>query len=99
MHPTSTVESPDSGPSECTGAGPWEHFDLTPLGGYLVPTVAMELRLVSELVRNRSDRIDPLVVFLRDRGYDSGLLERSIEHRSVAEEIRANVLAELARRG
>ena len=95
----STVESPDTGPSECTGAGPWERFDMTPLGDYIVPTVAMELRLVSELVRDRPDRIRPLIVFLRERGYDSDLLERSMEHRAVAEEIRRSVRAELALRG
>jgi len=53
----STVEGPtEAEPAECTGAGPWRPYVLVPCGTHRVPAVRLELRLVSELVRNRPDR-------------------------------------------
>jgi hypothetical protein len=44
------------------------------VGEHVVPAVALELRLASELVRERSDRITPIVEHLRSRGADIELL-------------------------
>jgi hypothetical protein len=53
----STVEGQtDSDAIECVGRGPWEHFDLVACGPHQVPTIATELRLLSELVRQRRSR-------------------------------------------
>jgi hypothetical protein len=41
---------------ECVGPGPWRHFTSIPCGSYRIPTVDLELRLVSELLRERPER-------------------------------------------
>lgn len=75
----STVEAGfDRDTSETCGRGPWEHFSLLPCGPYFVPTVALELRLHTELRRNRPDRYRPILRFLRDRGCDHDLLRRCL---------------------
>ena len=38
---------------ETFGPGPWKHFVRLPCGSHLVPTVCLELRLVTELYRGR----------------------------------------------
>jgi hypothetical protein len=53
----STVEWPaDTDTFECIGPGPWEHYVQVTLGTHVVPAVSLELRLVTELVRDRPDR-------------------------------------------
>ncbi len=53
----STVEVPtETDTFECVGRGPWEHYLDINLGKHSVPAVVLELRLVSELLRNRPDR-------------------------------------------
>src|SRR5205809_763579 len=52
----STVEiDADSDTAESVGSGPWVHFDVVPCGVYAVPAVALELRLVTEMTRQRPD--------------------------------------------
>jgi hypothetical protein len=52
----STVEVPvDTDAFECIGRGPWEHWVDVRFGRYGVPSVRLELRLISELVRDRPD--------------------------------------------
>lgn len=55
----STVEAQFEGDhSECIGSGPWERYSLLPCGGYQVPTVSLELRLLTDLLRRRPERYE-----------------------------------------
>ena len=75
----STVEVPsDVDTVETFGRGPWEHFALLPCGPYAVPTVALELRLITELFRNRPERYQPLMQFMQDHGCDLDFIRRGI---------------------
>ncbi|GIE81804.1 hypothetical protein Aph02nite_77540 [Actinoplanes philippinensis] len=88
----STVEWPvDTDTFECAGSGPWSHYVTIAIGTHLVPTVRLELRLVSELVRNRPDRIRPLVAHLRQQGGDLDLVHRSMQDRGVAPLLRQQI--------
>lgn len=92
----STVETDsDSDAIECLGRGPWVHFRLLPCGAYRVPTVALELRLVSELVRDRTDRIIPLVRYMQQHGCDLRLVERGMQERRLAPELQLEILTQL----
>jgi hypothetical protein len=92
----STVEGQtDSDAIECVGRGPWEHFDLVHCGSHTVPTVATELRLVSELTRNRPDRYDPIVEHLRVHGCDVALVRRGMAARRVPEARQREILDRL----
>jgi hypothetical protein len=63
---------------ETFGRGPWEHFTLFPCGRYTVPTVALELRLITELFRNRPDRYQPLIQFMQAHGCDLDYVRRGM---------------------
>ena len=95
----STVEWPvDTDTSECTGSGPWKHYVNIAIGPYLVPTVGLELRLVSELVRNRPDRYRPLIGHIRQRGGDLDLVHRSMQDLGVDPTLQQRVIDQLQRR-
>lgn len=75
----STVERRvDSDAMECVGSGPWQHYVLITCGSHHVPVVRLELRLGSELLRDRADRYDPLLDYMGTRGFDSDLLQRAM---------------------
>ena len=76
----STVEvETDSDAIETYGPGPWErHYVLLPCGPYAVPTVKLELRLITELYRDRPDRYNPLLQHLSARGCDLDLVRRGL---------------------
>jgi len=75
----STVEiDADTDTAECVGSGPWVHFDVVPCGVYGVPAVALELRLVTEMTRQRPDRFGPLVAYFRTPPCDLTLVERGL---------------------
>jgi len=79
----STVEiDADTDTAESVGSGPWVHFDVVPCGEYRVPAVALELRLVTELTRQRPDRFGPLVDYFRTHSCDLKLVERGLAARS-----------------
>ena len=61
-----------------------------------MPVVALELRLVSELVRDRADRYEPLIGHLARHGCDVDLVRRSMADREVAPGAQAMVLDRLA---
>lgn len=63
---------------ETYGPGPWIHYVLLPCGPFTVPTVRLELRLITELYRDRPDRYDPLIEHMRTKGFDAALLKRGI---------------------
>lgn len=75
----STVErQTDSDALECVGTGPWHHHVLTPCGSHHVPVVQLELRLATELLRDRPDRYDPLLDHMATHGFDAALLRRAM---------------------
>jgi hypothetical protein len=80
----STVEiDTDTDTAECAGSGPWVHFDRVDCGDFSIPTVALELRLVTEVARGRADRVEPIRAYLRSNHCDLALIERGLVARSV----------------
>lgn len=92
----STVEiASDADTIETFGRGPWEHFLLLPCGRYVVPTVALELRLITELFRNRPDRYQPLIQFMHAHGCDLGYVRRGIAAAGLPQAMQDDVLHKL----
>lgn len=92
----STVERPvDTDTVECMGSGPWRHYVDVAAREHLVPAVVLELRLVSELVRDRPDRYRPLIEHLRQHGGDLDLLRRSMHDRGVDPAIQRRIVGQL----
>lgn len=89
---TTTEWAAEGDAIESSGEGPWKHFSQLPIGQYSVPTVDLELRLVSELFRCRPDRYDPLIDFMRTRKVNVELLQRSMDQRQLPPEQQADVL-------
>ncbi len=76
----STVEvESDSDTIETFGRGPWVHSVLLPCGPYAVPTAALELRLITELARNRPERYQPIIRYMQQNGCDIDLLQRGMD--------------------
>jgi len=75
----STVEiQSEADTIETFGRGPWEHFTLLPCGPHTVPTAALELRLITELFRDRPDRYRPIIRHLQASGCDIDLIRRGM---------------------
>ena len=93
----STVEvETDSDAIETYGPGPWEkHYSLLPCGPYQVPTVDLELRLITELYRGRPDRYTPLIAYLREHGCDLALVQRGLGAGRLPQETVEDVLRQL----
>jgi hypothetical protein len=92
----STVELSESDPSyiaECAGDAAWQHFDLVDVGGYAIPVVASELRLLSDVIRGRPDRWRPVAASLARDGYDEVLLGAALN--DLPPELQAEVRAAL----
>ena len=80
----STVEVPtDAETIECIGRGPWQHFVQIDFGKHTVAAVALKLRLVSELIRDRPERYTPLIEYMRSHGTDRQLVQKSMSERGV----------------
>jgi len=93
----STVEiEADTDTSECVGSGPWEHFDLVPSGATVVPAVALELRLVTEISRQRADRFEPLIGYFRRHPCDLDLVERGLAAHATPQGDIARLIAHLS---
>jgi hypothetical protein len=93
----STVDvASDSDTIETLGRGPWEHYERLACGAYLVPTVVLELRLITELWRQREDRYGPLIGFLRAHGRDLAFIERGMVGAGVPQELQERVSQRLA---
>ena len=76
----STVEiRTDADWIETYGSGPWTHYVSLPCGPFSVPTVKLELRLITELYRNRPERYEPIIEFLKTKKFDGDLLRRGTE--------------------
>ena len=92
----STVEVPsDADTVETVGRGQWEHYVLLPCGRHSVPTVGLELRLITELYRNRPDRYRPLIQFMQVNGCDQDFVRRGIAGAGVPEAVRNKTLERL----
>jgi len=93
----STVEiETDSDVIETYGPGPWEkHYTLLACGPYHVPTVNLELRLITELYRDRPDRYTPLIAYLREHGCDLDLVRRGLGVGQLPQETVQDVLRQL----
>ncbi|GAA3126634.1 hypothetical protein ACFFR3_23555 [Nonomuraea salmonea] len=75
----STVErETDSDGMECIGRGPWQHCVQVTCGAHRVPVVRLELRLATELARDRPDRYEPILGHLAAHGCDAALLRRAL---------------------
>ena len=75
----STVEiESNSDTIETFGRGPWVHFIPIPCGPYDVPTVALELRLITELFRGRPDRYQPIIRHMQLDGCDLDIIRRGM---------------------
>ena len=93
----STVEiDADTDTAECAGAGPWVHFDPVPCGAYTVATVALELRLVTEISRRRADRWEPIVAHFRTHPCNVALVERGLLANSTPPDEVAALIGSLA---
>lgn len=92
----STVEvESDADTSETIGRGPWERYVAIPCGPHVVPAVALELRLITELVRGRPDRYGPIIRAMQAGGYDLAFVHRAMASAGLSEAVRERVLGQL----
>jgi len=68
---------------------------MLPCRAHRVPVVALELRLVTELVRQRPDRYTPIIAALRARGCDLAFVRRALDVAGLSPDVRAEVLAQI----
>lgn len=80
---------------ETFGRGPWEHFTVLRCGPHAVPTVDLELRLITELCRNRPDRYRPILQHMRANGCDIEVIRGGMDFASLPRDLRENVLRQL----
>jgi hypothetical protein len=93
----STVEVPTQSEAiECIGRAPWQHYVNVEAGNHTVPAVALELRLVSELIRDRPDRYTPLIDHMRTHGADLKLVQQSMKDRNLDPTRQREILKKLA---
>jgi hypothetical protein len=85
----------DADTIETFGRGPWEHFVLLRCGLYTVPTVALELRLITELFRNRPDRYQALIQFMQSHGCDLDFIRRGMVAIGLSQTMQDDVLSKL----
>jgi hypothetical protein len=81
---------------ETYGSGPWTHYVFLPCGPRLVPTVKLELRLITELYRNRPERYELIIEFLEKKWFDESLLKRGIK--GLPEDLQSKVSGRLGLR-
>ncbi len=90
----STVEWPSRTDTfECVG--PWRHHVRIQMGRHVVPAVSFELRLASELVRNRPDRYAPLIAHMQLHGADVHLVLEAMRDRGVDAALQERVAQQL----
>ncbi len=80
---------------EVHGEGPWEHATPIAVGAHTLLAVKLELRLATELARDRAACTRPLLKHLRKHGCDIALLQRAMAARDIPDETWQSVLAEL----
>jgi len=83
---------------ETYGPGPWQkHYSLLSCGPYQVPTVDLELRLITEIYRDRPDRYTPLIAYLGERGCDLDLVRRGLSGGRLPADLVEGMLQQLTR--
>lgn len=93
----STVEIEAEGDTtECCGSGPWQHYTLIEIGDYLVPVVASELRLITEIARQRPDRYRPLMEHAAHHGCDVELIARGLLALGASDDLVNKVIQSIA---
>lgn len=93
----STVESAsESGFIEAIGSGPWTHFSEIEVGERSVAVVAPELRLATELRRDRRDRAEIIAHWMRDHGCDAPLLRNAMNAQGIDADIQSSVMGIIA---
>ncbi|MDQ7792918.1 MAG: hypothetical protein RDU89_00700 [bacterium] len=80
---------------ETFGRGSSERFVLLPYGPDSVPTVGLELRLITELYRGRVDRYRPLLTLLPARDCDLAFMVRAMQAAGLPDTMQGEVLEEL----
>jgi hypothetical protein len=84
----STVEwEADTDTIECFGDGPWTHYADLSCGAYRIPTVSLELRLLTEWSRERPERFGPIAAFLCGRDFDVDLVRRGLVGQGMAADL------------
>jgi hypothetical protein len=92
----STVEiASDADTIETYGRSPWEHFKVITCGSHAVPTVALELRLITELHRNRPGHYKPIIQFMLQNGCDHTFIERGSKAAGVQQDVHDEALHQL----
>jgi len=76
-------------------ARPWQHYVQIDFGKHTVPAVALELRLVSELIRDRPERYTPLIGYMRSHGTDLQLVQKSMSDRGVDLMLKQQIIDQL----
>jgi hypothetical protein len=95
----STVEvETDAEAIECIGRGPWQHYVPIEVGKHIVPAVALELRLISELIRDRPDRFTPLIEHMCANGADLHLVKQAMSDRRLNPALQRQILDQLQHR-
>jgi len=95
---TAAGDAPDGEPDavfETQGHGPWQHSVPIVCGAHTLHAVALELRLATEVARERHARVAPLLRALRRRGCDLPLLRRCLDAHGVPPETQQDLLAKL----
>ena len=80
---------------EVSGTGPWTHYVNLRAGSHLLPTVRIELRLATELSRNRVEKYEPTVEWMVMNGCNLSLLEWAMKARGVPAERQHDILSRL----
>lgn len=92
----STVEATtESDCIEVIGSGPWTHYVSIKAGVHLLPTVRIELRLATELSRNRVQKYEPIVDWMIKSGCDLSLVKRAMNACRVPAERQRDVMLRL----
>lgn len=81
---------------ETRGEGPWTHYTNLTCGNHIVPTVNLELRLINEVWRNRLDRVEPLIAYMRSLDVDLALLQRGMNETQILREWQEDILGRLS---
>jgi uncharacterized protein YkwD len=66
------------------------------MGERSIKAVAPELRLATELSRDRQDRADLIAGWLHDHGHDAALLTNALDAHGIGADARAPLLAIIA---
>jgi hypothetical protein len=94
----STVEiDSDADTIECIGEGPWRYFDLVPCGGRNMPAVATELRLITEVSRDRIDHCRAIIDHLQGAGCDVALVRRGLARAGINQDAIDRIVAAVSR--